>query len=186
MRIKLLALACAAAAAAAAAFAVLAAQEPGPFSWLRPGAVPRGWSVATTPSRAMLAYPAGWHEIESDRGTVSAAPRGRRGFFAGYLNATPQSGNETLANWRRVRPAHVAEEGAQRVTVIGSATGLRFRGGLGSCVAESYSTSKMRFREVPCIVTATRAPPVVVAAAPAAGWAREAPALEKAIASFST
>jgi hypothetical protein len=185
MRIKLLALACAAA-AVAASFAVLAAQGPAPLSWLRPRAVPRGWRVATTPSRAMLAYPAGWHEIESDRGTVSAAPRGKRGFFVGYLNATPQSGDETLANWRRVRPAHVAEEGAHRVTVIGSATGLRFRGGRGSCVVESYSTSKMRFREVACIVAGTRTTTVVVAAAPAAGWAREAPALEKAIASFST
>src|SRR3954447_12582620 len=77
------------------------------FTWLRPRAVPPGWSVATTATGARLAYPAGWRPIETDPGTASVAPRGRAGAFAGYLNATPRGGDETLANWPRFRIEHV-------------------------------------------------------------------------------
>ncbi len=155
------------------------------FGWLRPTAQPRGWNVAVTRSAAALAYPPGWREIQTDRGTVSAAPAEPRGVFAGYLNATPRGGEETLANWSRFRVAHVAAEGAHRVRLAAAATGLHFRSARGSCVIDSYSTPKTRFREIACIVAGARATTVVVAAAPAAQWAQRAPVLERAVASFA-
>jgi hypothetical protein len=156
------------------------------FTWLRPEARPRGWSVAVTRSGATLAYPPGWREIQTDRGTVSAAPAGPRGVFAGYLNATPRGGDETLANWSRFRVAHVAAEGARRVRLAAAATGLHFPFGRGSCVIDSYLTPKTRFREIACIVAGARATTVVIAAAPAADWDHKAAVLERAVASFTT
>ena len=162
-------------------------QPPPPpaFSWLRPGPEPPGWKRAETPAGAALAYPPGWHQTETDPGTATAAPAGPRGTFAGYLNATPQSGRETLANWRRFRPAHVADEGAHDVKLAASATGLRFRTGHGSCVIDDYSTFRARFRELACIVAGPRRTTVVVAAAPVARWAEQAPVLERAVSSFA-
>ncbi len=156
------------------------------FGWLRPTPVPSGWHVGVTRSGARLAYPASWQEIETDRGTVSAAPIGAGGSFAGYLNASPLGGDETLANWSRFRVAHVAEEGAHRIRLEAAAGRLRFRAGRGSCVIDSYSTTRARFREIACIVAGPRATTVVVAAAPAAGWSRQAATLERAVDSFTT
>ncbi len=159
---------------------------PHPFSWLRPARPPAGWNTAATPSGATLAYPPDWHQIQSDHGSVSAAPAGPRESFAGYLNATPRSGEETLANWRRFRVAHVAEEGARDVRLSASATKLRFRSGHGSCVVDSYSTTKARFREIACIVAGARATTVIVAAAPIGAWTSQSPVLERGISSFTT
>jgi hypothetical protein len=117
---------------------------------------------------------------------VSASPLGSRGVFRGYLNATPRSGAETLGNWRRFRVRHVAEEGARDVRLEASATDLRFRAGHGSCVIDSYSTERARFREVACIVAGSRSTAVIVAAAPVTGWVVQAPMLERAVASFAT
>jgi hypothetical protein len=156
------------------------------FAWLRPTRVPGGWHVGVTRSGATLAYPPSWREIQTDRGTVSAAPDGPGGSFAGYLNATPLGGDETLANWSRFRVAHLAEEGAHHVQLEAAANGLRFRAGHGSCVIDSYTTSRARFREIACIVAGARATTVVVAAARAASWSWRSPVLEKAVVSFTT
>ncbi len=153
------------------------------FAWLQPQPKPPGWKVATTPSGARLAYPAGWRPIETDPGTASAAPRVAAGPFVGYLNATPQSGDETVANWSRFRVAHVAGEGAHDVRLATAATALHFRDGRASCVVDSYSTWRTRFREIACIVEGRRTT-VVVAAAPVRHWATEAPLLRRAVASF--
>jgi hypothetical protein len=169
-----------------AAFLVTMSSPSSPFDPLRPAPVPLGWKVASTPSGATFAYPPGWRRIETDPGTASAAPAGPHGSFIGYLNATPRSGAETLANWSRFRVAHVAEEGAHDVRLAAAATGLRFRGGRGSCVIDTYSTDRMRFREIACIVAGVRGTTVVVAAAPVAGWGDQAPVLERAVASFAT
>jgi hypothetical protein len=156
------------------------------FAWLKAQAQPPGWKHASTATGARLAYPADWRSIETDPGTASAAPIGPRGYFAGYLNATPQGGHETLANWRRFRVAHVAAEGAHGVRLAAAATNLRFRDGRASCVIDSYSTRRMRFREIACIVAGRRVTTVVVGAAPAARWSREAPILERAITTFTS
>lgn len=162
------------------------ASAPSAFAWLRPGPTPPDWRTARTRSGGTLAYPPGWHTIVTDRGTASAAPVGPRGFFAGYLNATPQSGPETLANWSRFRVAHNADEGARHVRLMAAASGVRFRTGHGSCVIDTYSTSRTRFREIACIVAGARSTTVVVAAAPDAQWARRAAVLERAVAAFTT
>jgi hypothetical protein len=182
----------AAALAATLGFAVLGGgREPPParaaqaFAWLRPAPVPGGWHAGVSRSGARLAYPPSWREIETDRGTVSAAPAGARGSFTGYLNATPLGGDETLANWSRFRVAHLAEEGARRVRLEAAAGGLRFRAGHGSCVIDSYSTTRARFREIACIVAGPRATTVVVAAAPIHGWSQQSARLERAVASFT-
>jgi hypothetical protein len=101
------------------------APRPQAFAWLRPAPVPGGWHLGVTRPGAKLAYPGSWLEIPTDRGTVSAAPGAAGGSFAGYLNATPLSGDETLSNWSRFRVAHVAKEGARRVRLEATASSAR-------------------------------------------------------------
>jgi hypothetical protein len=165
-----------------------ATRTPASFAWLRPAAAPPGWKVGTLPSRtAAVAYPPGWRAIRTDPGTFSAALVGAHDRIRGYLNATPQSGAETLANWSRFRPAHNGEEGDRKVISEASASGLRFRSGTGSCVIDRYATTTdARYREIACIVRGARGTTVVVAAARPADWTRLAPQLKTAVASFTT
>jgi hypothetical protein len=160
---------------------------PGAFAWLRPAPPPSGWTVARLPSgTADLAYPPGWRAIPTDPGTVSAALLTPDGRIRGYLNATPQSGAETLANWSRFRPAHNHEEGDRSVVTDAAATRLRFRAGTGSCVVDHYATVLARYQEIACLVRGSRATTVVVAAARPQDWGHLAPALRRSVASFST
>jgi hypothetical protein len=165
-----------------------AAGTPAPFAWLRPAAAPADWKIGRLPSRtADVGYPPGWRAIRTDPGTFSAALLGAHDRIRGYLNATPRSGAETLANWDRFRPAHNADEGDRHVISEASATGLRFRSGTGSCVIDRYATTTdARYREIACIVRGARGTTVVVAAARPADWTRLAPQLERAVGSFST
>ncbi len=159
----------------------------GTFAWLRTTQAPPSWKVARLPSGAAeLAYPPGWRLIATDPGTVSAALLGSHGRIRGYLNATPQSGAETLANWSRFRPAHNREEGDRRVVTEATATHVPVRSGTGSCVVDHYATVSARDREIACIVRGSRATTVVVAAALPQDWARLEPALRRSVASFST
>jgi hypothetical protein len=155
---------------------------------VRPAAAPAKWNVGRLPSRtAELAYPPGWRPIRTDPGTFSAALLGHHGRIRGYLNATPQSGAETLANWASFRPAHNAEEGDRGVVREASAARLPFHSGTGSCVMDHYSTTtSARYREIACIVHGPRATTVVVAAAQPADWARLRPQLERSITSFAS
>lgn len=131
----------------------------------------------------MLAYPAGWHAIQSDSGSASVALTGAHGAFLGYLNLTPRQGGETLANWPRFRVAHNREEGNLVVTPQGSARNVRFRDGArGTCVRDAYTTkTRLRFIEVACLIHGPSADSVIVAAAPPAQWARQWPALLRAL-----
>jgi hypothetical protein len=158
------------------------------FAWLKPGLPPRGWRLAKLPSgKARFAYPPSWSRIRSDPGTVTAALRGPGGKIVGYLNATPQQGEETLANWHDFRAEHNREEGDRRVSVKSTASGLSFRNGTGSCVVDDYLTeSGHPYREIACIVDGDRATTVVVGAAPPSRWRSAAPTIERAISSFET
>ncbi|MGZ4200698.1 MAG: hypothetical protein ACXVRH_01430 [Thermoleophilaceae bacterium] len=161
--------------------------QQGAFAWLRPAGPPANWTIARLPSgQATLAYPPGWRAIQSDPGTVSAALRGRSGRIRGYLNVTPRSGAETLANWASFRPAHNHEEGDRAVRRLAAAGGLNFRSGSGSCVIDSYKTSSDRYKEIACIVRGAHATTVVVGAAEPAAWPALAPQLEQAVSSFTT
>jgi hypothetical protein len=158
------------------------------LAWVRPGAVPDGWSTLQLPdSPARLSAPSGWRPFRSDPGTRTMVLRGSSGRIAGYLNATPQQGTETLANWSEFRVEHNEDEEELDVTLEAAASGLRFRSGRGSCVIDSYlTTTGNRYREVACIVAGHSAATVIVGAAPPALWDAEAPAIERAITSFTT
>jgi hypothetical protein len=159
---------------------------PGAFAWLRPAQPPSGWKVARLRSAtADLAYPPGWRAIRTDPGTVSVALLAPHGRIRGYLNATPQSGAETLANWSRFRPTHNRQEGDRNVVTDATATHVRFRAGTGSCVVDHYATVSARYQEIACIVRGSRATTVVVAAARPQDWAHLAPTLRRSVASFS-
>jgi hypothetical protein len=163
------------------------ADNPRPFAWLQPAAAPADWKIARLPSRdSQLAYPPRWAAIRTDPGTFSAALLGPHDRIRGYLNATPRSGAETVANWATFRPAHNRDEGDRNVVRDASASGLRFRSGTGSCVIDHYATTSARYKEIACIVLGTRATTVVVAAARPADWTRLAPQLRRAISSFSS
>ena len=156
----------------------------GPFGWLHPAAPPTGWRLARIPDGATLAYPPGWRTIETDPGTASAALLGAGGRFDAYLNATPKGGTETAANWSRFRPDHNRGEGNRDVRLLASARNLTFRSGRGSCVIDTYTTSKATFREIACLVSGPTSTAVVVAAAPNAGWEHQAATLQRAVSSF--
>jgi hypothetical protein len=164
-----------------------AAARPSAFAWLRPAAPPAGWHVHRLPSgAATLAAPPDWRTIGTDPGTVSVALLGPHGRIRGYLNATPQSGEETLANWTRFRPDHNRDEGDRAVVTESTGTHLRFRTGTGACVTDHYATVSARYREIACLVHGARATTVVVAAALPGDWPALEPQLRRAVASFTT
>jgi hypothetical protein len=158
------------------------------FAWLRPGVAPAGWSAWRLPSSpARLPAPRGWRHEHGDAGTRTEVLRTRSGRIAGYLNATPRQGAESLRNWTDFRVAHNREEGDREVRLLAGATGLRFRSATGSCVLDSYRTeSGHRYREVACIVAGRSATTVIVGAAPPDRWNAEAPTIQQAIDSFTT
>jgi hypothetical protein len=158
------------------------------FRWLHPRPAPRGWKLARLPSgAATFAYPKTWRPIRTDPGTASVALIGHARSIRGYLNATPRQGTETLANWPSFRIQHLREEESSTdVRLIASAHGLRFRSGRGSCVIDSYRTSRTRYREIACLVAGSRTSSVLVGAAPSKTWGQQAETIERAIASLRT
>jgi hypothetical protein len=157
------------------------------FRWLQPRPAPHDWKVARLPSgKATLGYPRTWKPIQTDAGTASVALLGPGRSIRGYLNLTPRQGTETLANWPRFRIEHQGDEGSTEVRLIASAHGLTFRSGRGSCVIDSYRTSRARYREIACLVAGARTSSVVVGAAPSRTWAQQAGAIERAISSLRT
>jgi hypothetical protein len=172
---------------AAAGSASVNGQAPA-FRWLHPRPAPSGWKVARLPSgAATFAYPRTWRPIRTDPGTASVALIGRGRSIRGYLNATPRQGTETLANWPSFRIHHLREDDSSKdVRLIASARGLRFRSGRGSCVIDSYRTSRTRYREIACLVAGARTSSVVVGAAPSRTWTQQAETIERAIASLRT
>jgi hypothetical protein len=162
------------------------ASNAGALARLQPESAPAAWRRARLPAgEATLAFPKSWSSIRSDPGTVSAATKSRGGQIVGYLNATPQQGDETLADWSSFRPAHDADEGDRNVSLRAAATGVPFRNGRGSCVIDDYTTStQRRYRELACIVSGTRSTSVVVGAAPPSRWHRSGPVIERSVEGF--
>jgi hypothetical protein len=153
------------------------------FRWLHPQQPPHGWKLARLPSgAATFAYPKTWRPIRTDPGTASVALTARAGGIRGYLNLTPGQGAETLANWPRFRIEHLREEGSTDVRLIASAHELAFPSGRGSCVIDSYRTSRARYREIACLLAGAHTT-VIVGAAPSTTWAQQAETIEGAIAS---
>lgn len=157
------------------------------FRWLHPQPPPPGWKLARLPSgAATFAYPRTWRPIRTDSGTASVALLGHMRSIRGYLNLTPRQGAETLANWPSFRIEHLGDEGSTDVRLIASAHSLSFRSGHGTCVIDSYRTSRARYREIACLVAGARTSSVIVGAVPSKTWAQQAKTLERAIASLRT
>ena len=158
------------------------------FRWLHPRPAPSGWKVARLPSgAATFAHPNTWRPIRTDPGTASVALLGEGRSIRGYLNATPRQGAETLANWPSFRIEHLRDDdGSKDVRLIASAHGLRFRSGRGSCVIDSYRTTRTRYRKIACLVAGARTSSVIVGAAPSTTWTQQAETIERAISSLRT
>jgi hypothetical protein len=106
------------------------------------------------------------------------------GRIEAYVNATPKQGTETLAKWSRFRTGHNRGEGDRTVRVEASTSNAPFRSGRGSCVIDTYTTSKAAYREIACLVSGQGSSAVVVAAAPIGLWNHQSVALERAASSF--
>jgi hypothetical protein len=165
-----------------------AQSAPAAFSWLRPDPVPSSWTaLRLSGSPASLPLPSGWRPAHGDPGTRTAELEESGEAIDGYLNATPQQGKESLADWSEFRVDHNRDEGDRDVKLVAAASGLHFQKATGSCVLDSYRTSTdNRYREIACIVAGRTATTVIVGAAPPGRWAMEAPTLERAIAGFTT
>ncbi len=158
------------------------AASPPAFAWLRPSAAPGGWRVAVLPSGATIALPRGWERIHGDSGTVTAALLGPHGAFLGYLNVTPQQGDETLANWTQFRVEHNGEEGDTGVVAEASTTARRVGNESVSCVKDSYGTKiGAHYTELACLIRGPRTTVVAVGASPPSRWAQISPTLERAL-----
>jgi hypothetical protein len=177
----------AAAKSGSTAAAPAARTVPAAFGWLRARGAPSGWRQASLPGGgAVLSYPPSLHPAGGDRGTVSAELTTTSGEVAAYLNVTPRQGGETLANWATFRLGHLREDDARSARLDSAATGLRFRGGTGSCVIDDYVTTMgaNHYREIACYVQGAHHASVLIAAAPAADWGTYAGPLEQAVSAF--
>jgi hypothetical protein len=159
----------------------------GPFAWLTTSAAPADWQRAVLPSgEARVSYPPSFTPLVGDTGTVSATVRDVRGRFLAYINVTPRQGDEKLKGFGSFRVGLLRDEDPM---VIQDATqeGLRFHGGLGSCVIDHYVTriDHNRYREVACLVQGRHGSAVVVAAAMEGVWRQFGPVLQQVIASFT-
>ena len=177
----------AAVAVAAATFALFGG-SPGPaFPTLVPAAAPTGWPHRTLPNgTAMLSYPPSLRPVTGDTDAVSAARLGPGRAFQLYLNATPRQGSERLLGWAAFRLRLLRSDDAASAHQDAAAQGVKFRGGTGSCVIDDYLTriGGHHYQEVACLVQGRTSASVIVAAAPAAAWARARPLLLRAVAAY--
>ena len=157
------------------------------FPSLAPAAAPAGWMHAELPNgTAALSYPPSLRPLAGDKDAVSAAQRGPGGTFQLFLNATPRQGTETAAHWAAFRLRLLRADDAATAHQDAAAQGVKFRGGTGSCVIDDYITRirAHHFQEIACLVQGRTSASVVVAAAPAAQWARARPLLLRAVGAY--
>lgn len=148
---------------------------------------PAGWPTASLlGGKAVVAYPPAMRKVESDTGAVSVAQFTGSGTYVKYLNATPQQGGETLADWPRFRIGHLTDDDASSARLIAESHGVKFLGGTGTCVIDTYVTKikSHHFTELACFVRGPSTASVLVAAAPTADWASQSPVLMRAVAAY--
>jgi hypothetical protein len=124
--------------------------------------------------------------LAGDADAVSAARRGPGGAFQLYLNATPRQGSERLRGWAAFRLRLLRSDDAASAREDAAAERVQFRGGTGSCVIDDYLTrvGARHYQEIACLVRGWTSASVIVAAAPAARWARARPLLLQAVAAY--
>jgi hypothetical protein len=134
----------------------------------------------------VLYYPPSWRPQRGDPGTATAVERDAHGRLVGYLNLTPREDGEKLIDWASFRVRHNAREGDSAVRSEAIWHDVRFRGGVGACVRDSYTTSsRTRYVELACLVRGAHATSVIVAASPPQQWASAAPVLLRALGAFT-
>jgi hypothetical protein len=134
----------------------------------------------------VLSYPPSLHPLAGDTDAVSAGRRSPGGAFWFYLNATPRQGSERLHGWAAFRLGLLRSDDAASARQDAAAERVTFRGGTGSCVIDDYVTriGGHHYQEIACLVQGRTSASVIVAAAPAAGWARARPLLLRAVAAY--
>jgi hypothetical protein len=157
------------------------------FPTFMPASAPATWRQLRLPDgSAVLSYPPSLRPVRGDSDAVSAARVSPHGAYQLYLNATPRQGEERLAGWAAFRLRLLRSDDAATAHEVAAAQDVRFRGGTGSCVMDSYVTRihANHFQEIACLVQGSAASSVIVAAAPAAHWAQARPLLLRAVAAY--
>lgn len=180
------------AATAAVAITVVTFALPGgspgrAFRALVPAAAPAGWPHLTLlDGTAVLSYPPSLRPLAGDKDAVSAARLSPGGTFQLYLNATPRQGTERPRQWAAFRLSLLRSDDAASAHEVAAAEGVKFRGGTGSCVIDTYVTriGGHHYQEIACLVQGRASASVIVAAAPAALWAQARPFLLRAVAAY--
>ncbi len=148
---------------------------------------PAGWHLLTLPDgKAVLAYPPAMHRIEGDSGTVSAARVSSSGGYVLYLNATPKQSKESLSDWPDFRIEHLTDEDASTARLLAASHGVRFLGGTGTCVIDTYVTKikAHHYTELACFVRGKTGSSVIIAAALSADWKSDSAMLMRAVAAY--
>jgi hypothetical protein len=169
------------------AFALPGRSPRGVVPGIHPAAAPAGWPQLALPNgTAVLSYPPSLQRVGGDDDAVSAARLSPGGAFLLYLNATPRQGAERLRNWAAFRLRLLLSDDAVSAHEVGATQGVKFRGGTGSCVIDSYVTriGAHHYEEIACLVQGRASASVIVAAALAARWARARPLLFRAVAAY--
>jgi hypothetical protein len=124
--------------------------------------------------------------LPGDPGSATAAVFDSNGLIRAYLNATPATPDETLANWTRFRIHHNAAE-ERHVRLLAARTNVARGASRESCVTDRYATTRTQYEELACIVTTPHRHPatVLVAAAQPKVWSYELPTLIYALDHFS-
>lgn len=170
------------------AFALPGRSARGAFPVLHPAAAPAGWRHLRLPNgTAVLSYPPWLRPVAGDKDAVSAARLSPDGAFQVYLNATPRQGTERLRHWAAFRLRLLRSDDAVSAHEVAAAQRVTFRGGTGSCVIDGYVTriGAHHYDEIACLVQGRTSASVIVAAAPAATWARARPLLFRAVAAYA-
>jgi hypothetical protein len=159
------------------------------LAWFSATAAPARWHHDPLPGGAgVLAAPPQFQRLHADPGTV-ARGLGQAGqaLPAVYLDATPQQGDESLAGWPRFRLAHLTDDDASSADIDAAAAGLRFQGGIGSCVLDDYVTKVQanHFREVACFVHGQHGGSVIVAATLARDWNTYSALVERSVEAYA-
>jgi hypothetical protein len=134
-----------------------------------------------------ISVPAGFVAVGGDPGTASFARRAADGSYVGYLNVTPQQGDERLEGWPAFRLAHIRSEGNTSALQDGAVEDLRTAQGARSCVTDDYVTQigHHHFQEIACFVMTGSTGSVVVTATPWGDPGHVWTQLERAVASYS-
>jgi hypothetical protein len=158
------------------------------FAWFHAEPAPAGWRHMELPdATAVLSIPPNATPVPGDPGTVSATVTAPNGDLGIYLNATPRQGDESPFNWPEFRLAHLTGEHAASAERLSNRARMSFRGGLGTCVEDTYVTrvGAHRYREIACLVAGTRGSSVLVAAAPADSWDLYSPVMEQTVDAYA-